>query len=250
MTAHQDLKLGYVDLPFVPNDRSQYLYCVLSIMRCAFGSHLDLGLAERSTPYRFDGLCMFSFPGSIDWCCFYYFIRNSLHCSSFSGSSMYSREDDILWEEGTALSVGENEKNDWGMGEREKQRDRDKERGRGKKKKKVCVCMYTCACARVRVCVYVCMCMRLGMRACMCVCAHACACSFARVYWCVYVHISMSAVYAVWIRSDESHLSRHLYNLISSSTNLALCHIAAHWFQAREGGIQKLLLIGTRQEPS
>jgi len=38
---------------FVPNDRSQCLYCVLPIMRCAFGAHLDVGLAERRTPCRF-----------------------------------------------------------------------------------------------------------------------------------------------------------------------------------------------------
>jgi len=29
------------------------LYCVLPIMRCAFGAHLDVGLAERRTPCRF-----------------------------------------------------------------------------------------------------------------------------------------------------------------------------------------------------
>jgi len=38
---------------FVPNDRSQCLYCVLPIMRCVFGAHLDVGLAERQTPCRF-----------------------------------------------------------------------------------------------------------------------------------------------------------------------------------------------------
>jgi len=31
---------------FVPNDRSQCLYCVLPIVRCAFGTHLDVGLAD------------------------------------------------------------------------------------------------------------------------------------------------------------------------------------------------------------
>ena len=40
---------------FVPNDRSQCLYCVLPIMRCAFGAHLDVGLVERRTPCRFVG---------------------------------------------------------------------------------------------------------------------------------------------------------------------------------------------------
>jgi len=40
---------------FVPNDRSQCLYCVVPIMRCAFGAHLDVGLAERQTPCRFVG---------------------------------------------------------------------------------------------------------------------------------------------------------------------------------------------------
>jgi len=40
---------------FVPNDRSQCLHCVLPIMRCAFGAHLDVGLAERRTPCRFVG---------------------------------------------------------------------------------------------------------------------------------------------------------------------------------------------------
>jgi len=38
---------------FVPNDHSQCLYCVLPIMLCAFGAHLDDGLAERRTPCRF-----------------------------------------------------------------------------------------------------------------------------------------------------------------------------------------------------
>ena len=40
---------------FVPSDRSQCLYCVLPIVRCAFGAHLDVGLAERRTPCRFVG---------------------------------------------------------------------------------------------------------------------------------------------------------------------------------------------------
>jgi len=38
---------------FVPNDRSQCLHCVLPIMRCAFGAHVDVGLAERQTPCGF-----------------------------------------------------------------------------------------------------------------------------------------------------------------------------------------------------
>ena len=45
---------------FVPNDRSQCLYCVLPIMQCAFGAHLDVGLAERRTPCRFIGNLTFS----------------------------------------------------------------------------------------------------------------------------------------------------------------------------------------------
>ena len=40
---------------FVPNDRSQCLDCVLPIMRCACGTHRDVGLAERRTPCRFVG---------------------------------------------------------------------------------------------------------------------------------------------------------------------------------------------------
>jgi len=44
---------------FVPNHRSQCLYCVFPIMRCAFGAHLDVGLAERRTPCRFVGNLMF-----------------------------------------------------------------------------------------------------------------------------------------------------------------------------------------------
>jgi len=40
---------------FVPNDRSQCLPCVLPIMRCARGTHLDVALAERRTPCRFVG---------------------------------------------------------------------------------------------------------------------------------------------------------------------------------------------------
>ena len=46
---------------FVPNDRSQCLYCVLPIMRCAFEAHLDVGLAERQTPCRFVGNVHISF---------------------------------------------------------------------------------------------------------------------------------------------------------------------------------------------
>jgi len=40
---------------FVPNDRLQCLYSVLPILRCDFGAHLDVGLAERRTPCRFVG---------------------------------------------------------------------------------------------------------------------------------------------------------------------------------------------------
>jgi len=40
---------------FVPNDRSQCLYCVLPIMRSVFGAHVDVGLAKRRTPCRFVG---------------------------------------------------------------------------------------------------------------------------------------------------------------------------------------------------
>ena len=46
---------------FVPNDRSQCHYCVLPIMRCAFGAHLDVGLTERRTPCRFVGNLTFPF---------------------------------------------------------------------------------------------------------------------------------------------------------------------------------------------
>jgi len=44
---------------FVPNDRSQCLYCVLPIMRCALGAHLHVGLVDRRTPCRFIGNLMF-----------------------------------------------------------------------------------------------------------------------------------------------------------------------------------------------
>ena len=47
---------------FVPNDRSQCLYCVLPIVWCAFVAHLDVSLAERSTPCRFIGTVHVSFP--------------------------------------------------------------------------------------------------------------------------------------------------------------------------------------------
>jgi len=47
---------------FVPNDRSQCPFCVLPIMWCAFGAHLDAGLAERPTPCRFIGTGFDSFP--------------------------------------------------------------------------------------------------------------------------------------------------------------------------------------------
>jgi len=45
---------------FVPNNPLQSHYCVLPIMRCAFGAHLDVGLAERRTQYRFVGNLTFS----------------------------------------------------------------------------------------------------------------------------------------------------------------------------------------------
>jgi len=45
----------------LPNDRSQCLYCVLPIMRCAFEAHLDVGLAERPTSCRFVGNVHISF---------------------------------------------------------------------------------------------------------------------------------------------------------------------------------------------
>ena len=35
---------------FVPNDRSQSPDCVLPIMWCVYGAHLDIGLAERPIP--------------------------------------------------------------------------------------------------------------------------------------------------------------------------------------------------------
>jgi len=47
---------------FVPNDRSQYLYCVLPIIWCAFEAHLDVGLAERPAPCRFVENVHISFP--------------------------------------------------------------------------------------------------------------------------------------------------------------------------------------------
>ena len=37
----------------VPDDRSQCPFCVFPIMWCAFGAHMDVGLTERPTPYRF-----------------------------------------------------------------------------------------------------------------------------------------------------------------------------------------------------
>jgi len=40
---------------FVPNGRLQCLYYALPTMQFAFGAHLDVGLAERSTPCRFIG---------------------------------------------------------------------------------------------------------------------------------------------------------------------------------------------------
>ena len=38
---------------FVPNDRSQCLYCVLPIMRCAFGAHIDEPRADSLEISRF-----------------------------------------------------------------------------------------------------------------------------------------------------------------------------------------------------
>jgi len=47
---------------FIPNDLSQRLYCILPIMWCAFGAHLDVGLVERPTPCRFIETLHVSFP--------------------------------------------------------------------------------------------------------------------------------------------------------------------------------------------
>jgi len=47
---------------FVPNDRSQCLYCVLPIIRCAFGALVEVVFAERLIPYRFIGTVDVSFP--------------------------------------------------------------------------------------------------------------------------------------------------------------------------------------------
>jgi len=47
---------------FVHNDRSQCLYCVLPIMRCAFGTNLDVGFTKRSTTVRFVGTIHVSLP--------------------------------------------------------------------------------------------------------------------------------------------------------------------------------------------
>ena len=41
-----------VQSTFVPNNCSLYLCCVLHIIRCACGAHLNVGFAERSTPCR------------------------------------------------------------------------------------------------------------------------------------------------------------------------------------------------------
>ena len=46
---------------FVPNDRSQCLYCVLLIMLCAFGAHLDVGLDQP----RADLLKLGTFPSLV-----------------------------------------------------------------------------------------------------------------------------------------------------------------------------------------
>ena len=40
---------------FVPNDRPQSVYCVLPIMQCAFGAHIDVGLSRSDQP-RADSL--------------------------------------------------------------------------------------------------------------------------------------------------------------------------------------------------
>jgi len=47
---------------FVPYDRSQCLYWILPIIRCAYCAHLDVGLVERPTPCRFIGTVHVSFP--------------------------------------------------------------------------------------------------------------------------------------------------------------------------------------------
>ena len=64
---------------FVPNDRSQCLYCLFPIMQCAFGAHLDVGLAERRTPCRFVG--NLTFP------------------------SLFLGEDGRLWKDGIVVSA-------------------------------------------------------------------------------------------------------------------------------------------------
>jgi len=47
---------------FAPNELAQCLYCVLLIIRWAFGAHLDVGLAQRQNPCRFIGTDHVCFP--------------------------------------------------------------------------------------------------------------------------------------------------------------------------------------------
>jgi len=49
---------------FASYDRLQHLFYVLPIMWCAFGAHLDVGLAERLAPCRFIETVHVSFPRS------------------------------------------------------------------------------------------------------------------------------------------------------------------------------------------
>jgi len=93
---------------FVPNDRLQCLYCVLPIMRCAFGAHRHVGLAERRTPCRFVGNIPFPslFLGEDDRlyktesliylcihiyrCTFMYIMRYTMHTHVYTYTYMYS----------------------------------------------------------------------------------------------------------------------------------------------------------------
>ena len=104
----------------VPDDCSQCPFCVFPIMWCAFGAHLDVGLAERQTPYRFIRTVRVCFPwfreddsllirwicsaGEIPYLrlwywvsrllhdddCFYYFKKAQLQKHSFKGAVAHS----------------------------------------------------------------------------------------------------------------------------------------------------------------
>jgi len=75
---------------FVTDDLAQCLCNVLFMMRCAFGAHLDVGLAERPTTSRFIGTVHVSLPMfQVGWLSF-----DKTECCDFTRITTQSARND------------------------------------------------------------------------------------------------------------------------------------------------------------